>query len=238
MNKLILQLGITLILSTLLLCSGCATLYLNARYPVTNLEKNYQTIDSDELIAVAHPVQLNQLVTAIFIGKKYHYQSIQGHHQLNNIIQTLTDEERLISADPLNFILYPDHQSFKTRINFIHPIPISQLTTDKKKQLLTLGFNTTSNHDAGQSDEQYMTAQIDIMGYIHSAELTQPIQHYLEQSIPIKIQYETEKRTFKNQNLLKQIVLTPLAIGYDVITFPITLGTLYEISRQKNTTSQ
>ena len=118
-----------------------------------------------------------------------------------------------------------DDKQVKDRLLFIFLKPMQELKSDEQTKLENLGFNCTIIEN--KKDFLYCKQIVPIQILVtQKAKNTDQLTNLLRK--PLELNFYVLK-TRNNYNL-KKILLAPLypvAVTYDIITAPITLGALY-----------
>lgn len=211
-------------LITTLQLTACASLSLESKYPTYEQKFTSKVLQEDNIIGVGETKSKSQQASSVLlIGEKFNYLLTEGGSDLLNIMQKLPNQDRLIlNKLPLELDVYNDNV-FNGHIHFYHPVPVNQLSNTKKQELLTLGFLEESLQVNNQGKEVYLSRNIGIQGSIYEG-TKQKSQLSLAGSIPIVLQEQRLTTEENKSNALKKKLLSPLALGLDIITLPIQMG--------------
>lgn len=211
-------------LITTIQLTACASLSLESKYPTYEQKFDSKVLQEDNIIGLGETKSKNQQASSVlFIGEKFNYLLSEGGPNLLNIVQKLPNQDRLIlNKLPLELDVYNDNV-FYGHIHFYHPVPVNQLSNTKKQELLTLGFMEESLQVKNQEKEIYLSRNIAIKGTVYEG-TKQTSQLSLAGSIPIVLQEQRLTTQENKSNALKKKLLSPLALGLDIITLPIQLG--------------
>ncbi|MEN8941069.1 hypothetical protein [Acinetobacter baumannii] len=213
---------IFLVTSTFL--TGCASLTLESKYPTNDYKTDYTILQKDIIIGLGETRSNDeQSSQTLLIGEQYNYLLKEGGHDLLNIMQKLPEQDRVISNKlPLQLEVYNDNV-FYGQIQFYHPVPINQLSSKKQQELMALGFTEESLSIDGKGKDLFLSKNIPIEGSIYEgSHHTDPLQ--LRGTIPIILQERNLTIQENKSNILKKKLLSPLALVFDIITFPIQFG--------------
>lgn len=204
--------------------TACASLSLESKYPSYEQKFTSKVLQEDNIIGVGETKSKNQQSSgALLIGEKFNYLLTEGGTDLLKIMQKLPNQDRvLLNKLPLELDIY-DENVFYGHMHFYHPVPVSQLSNTKKQELLALGFLEESIQVKNQEKGIYLSRNIGIQGSIYEG-TKQKSQLSLAGSIPIVLQEQRLTTEENKSNALKKKLLSPLALGLDIITLPIQLG--------------
>lgn len=211
-----------LVTSTFL--TACASLTLESKYPTNEYKTDYTILQKDIIIGLGETRSNDaQSSQTLLIGEQYNYLLKEGGYDLLNIMQKLPEQDRVISNKlPLQLEVYNDNV-FYGQIQFYHPVPINQLSSKKQQELMALGFTEESLSIDGKEKDLFLSKNIPIEGSIYeSSHHTGPLQ--LTGTIPIILQERNLTIQENKSNVLKKKLLSPLALVFDIITFPIQFG--------------
>ncbi len=204
--------------------TACASLSLESKYPSYEQKFTSNVLHEDNIIGIGETKSKNeQSSRALLIGEKFNYLLTEGGSDLLNITQKLPNQERvLLNKLPLELDIYNDNV-FYGHIYFYHPVPVNQLSNTKKQELLKLGFLEESLQVKNQEKGIYLSRNIPIKGTVYEG-TKQTSQLSLAGSIPIVLQEQRLTMQENKNNTLKKNLLSPLALGLDIITLPIQFG--------------
>lgn len=204
--------------------TACASLSLESKYPSSEQKFESTILQEDNIVGLGETKSKNeQSSQVILIGEKFNYLLIEGGNELLKIMQKLPNQERvLLNKLPLELDIYNDNV-FYGHMYFYYPVPVSQLSNTKKQELLALGFLEESLQVKNQEKEIYLSRNIGIQGSIYEG-TRQKSQLSLVGSIPIVVQELRLTMQENKSNVLKKKLLSPLALGLDIITLPIQFG--------------
>ncbi|WP_368575334.1 hypothetical protein [Acinetobacter baumannii] len=211
-----------LVTSTFL--TACASLTLESKYPTNEYKTDYTILQKDIIIGLGETRSNDaQSSQTLLIGEQYNYLLKEGGDDLLNIMQKLPEQDRVISNKlPLQLEVYNDNV-FYGQIQFYHPVSINQLSSKKQQELMALGFTEESLSIDGKGKGLFLSKNIPIEGSIYeSSHHTGPLQ--LTGTIPIILQERNLTIQENKSNVLKKKLLSPLALVFDIITFPIQFG--------------
>ncbi|MCR6568352.1 hypothetical protein ABUS21_04005 [Acinetobacter baumannii] len=211
-------------LITTLPLTACASLSLESKYSTYEQKFESRVLQQDNIIGLGETKsQSEQSSQALLVGEKFNYLLTEGGTDLLKIMQKLPNKDRvLLNKLPLELDIY-DENVFYGHMHFYHPVPMSQLSNTKKQELLALGFLEESIQVKNQEKEIYLSRNIAIQGSIYEG-TKQKNQLSLAGSIPIVLQEQRLTMQENKSNALKKKLLSPLALGLDIITLPIQLG--------------
>lgn len=211
-------------LTTFIHLTACASLSLEYKYPTYEQKLDNRVLQEDNIIGLGETKSKNeQSSQVLLIGEKFNYLLLEGGHDLLNITQKLPQQDRtMLNKLPLELNVYDDNV-FYGHIHFYHPVPVNQLSHTKKQELLTLGFMEESLPVKGEVKEVFLSKNIALKGSIYKG-THQANQLSLAGSIPIILQEQNLTTQENKSNVLKKKLLSPLALGLDIITLPIQLG--------------
>lgn len=227
---------------------GCATMLLseNTGGQLKNTEREVQTVLEDKIISYGVPSAniANYEYSIALAGHKNGYlikpsdeysgqknlfremmkQVDIGHIAFTNVAFRSDSEIALDSLSRLSIFMNDDKQ-VKDRLLFIFLKPKQELKSDEQTKLENLGFNCTIIEN--KQDFLYCKQIVPIQILVtQKAKNTDQLTNLLRK--PLELNFYVLK-TRNNYNL-KKILLAPLypvAVTYDIITAPITLGALY-----------
>jgi hypothetical protein len=211
-------------LLTSILLTSCASLTLESKYPTYEHKTDYKLLQKDNIIGLGETKsKADQSSHVLLIGEQFNYLLNQGGNDLLNIMQKLPEQERVIlNKLPLQLDVYNDNV-FYGQLQFYQPVPVSQLSSEKKQELVALGFTEETLSPDNKNKELFLTKKIYIKGTVYEGN-TQANQLRLKGSIPIILR-EQNLTTQKNKsNVLKKTLLSPLALAFDIVTLPIQFG--------------
>ncbi|MCT9165211.1 hypothetical protein KTH03_04240 [Acinetobacter baumannii] len=211
-------------LITTLPLTACASLSLESKYSTYEQKFESRVLQQDNIIGLGETKsQSEQSSQALLVGEKFNYLLTEGGTDLLKIMQKLPESDRvLLNKLPLELDIYNDNV-FYGHIYFYHPVPVNQLSYAKKQELLKLGFLEESLSVKNQDKEIYLSKNIGIKGTVYEG-TKQKNQLSLAGSIPIVLQEQRLTMQENKSNALKKKLLSPLALGLDIITLPIQLG--------------
>ena len=204
--------------------TACASLSLEYKYPTYEQKFNSTVLQEDNIIGLGETKSKNeQSPHVLLIGEKFNYLLTEGGHDLLNITQKLPKQERIVlNKLPLELDIYNDNV-FYGHIHFYHPVPVNQLSKAKKQELLTLGFLEESLSVKSGVKDVFLTKNIAIKGSVYEG-TQQANQLSWADSLPIILQEQRLTNQENKKNILKKKLLSPLALGFDIITLPIQFG--------------
>lgn len=204
--------------------TACASLSLESKYPTYEQKFESTVLQEDNIIGLGETKSKNvQPSDVLLMGEKFNYLLTEGGHDLLNITQKLPEQDRIVlNKLPLEFDVYNDNV-FYGHIHFYYPAPVNQLSHMKKQELLTLGFLEESLSLKSGVKDVFLTKNIAIKGSIYEG-THQANQLSLTSSLPIILQEQHLTTQKNNKNALKKKLLSPLALGLDIVTLPIQLG--------------
>lgn len=206
--------------------TACASLSLESKYPTYEHKTDYKVLQEDIINGLGQTKTENgQSSQILLVGEKYNYVLTEGGSNLLNIMQKLPEQDRLIlNKLPLELDVYNDN-IFYGHIHFYNPVSVNQLTPIKKQELLTLGFMEESLSINSEAKQVFLTKNIAIKGKIYEG-TKHTDQLSLKGSIPIILREPHLIMQENKSNVLKKKLLSPLALGLDIITLPIQFGAI------------
>lgn len=184
----------------------------------------------DQIIAIGK-ITHNQSNKIVFSGEKYTYVAEQGGEAVFKIIENTQAEQRsVINRLPIEFNMITK-TDFTTSLAIRYEVPISQLKPAEYENLKALGFNRTTYTCSNQIQNdtcKYPLASIQLRGKVHEKDPnTIPVK--LKQPYPIYItanESPTNNKDLGKQagNVVKTIVIVPLAVVGAVLYLPVILG--------------
>ncbi|EMK0758055.1 hypothetical protein ACEZKA_001173 [Acinetobacter baumannii] len=213
-----------ILLITSIQLTACASLSLESKYPTYEHKTDYNVLQEDKINGLGQTkTEDGQTTQVLLVGEKYNYLLTEGGLNLLNIMQKLPEQDRLIlNKLPLELDVYNDN-IFYGQIHFYHPVPVKQLTPAKKQELLILGFMEESLSINSETKQEFLSKNIAIKGTIYEG-TKHASQLSLAGSIPIILREPRLTMQENKGNALKKKLLSPLALGLDIITLPIQLG--------------
>lgn len=239
-------------LGVLALClmglSGCATLLLSEQTEgrLKKTERKVKTVLEDQIISYGVPsVNIKNYEYSIalagnknsylirpsdeYLGQKNLFREMMkqvdiGHIAFINVESRLHPEIALDSLSQLSIYMDDDKQ-VKDRLLFIFLKPKQELKSDEQAQLEKLGFNciVIENKKEFLYCKQIVPIQILVT---QRAKNTDQLKNLFRK--PLNLNFYVVKT--RNDYNMKKILLTPLypvAVAYDIVTAPITLGAFY-----------
>lgn len=209
-----------------LVLQGCATGHLLDHYAGS---PQYQRIKTpDRIVAIGQTKTINDTQGMLFLGERHSYLITDGAPELMAIITQLPAEQRLLtSVLPITFKVQntPSKPNFFSgHLTFRYHLPTNQLDQATKVKLEALGFKQQILVTENGQQASYPQAFIGFDGRIYDAVAPENIQHKMSQAYPIEleqfIRIDQKNSTVKNATGL---LLTPLALAFDIATLPIAL---------------
>lgn len=228
--------------------SGCATLLLTEQTDgrLKKTEREVKTILEDQIISYGVPsinIQNYEYSIALagkknsyliqpsveYLGQKNLFRELMKQVDISYIAFTNVEfrsnvEIELDSLSKLSIYMNDDKQ-VKDRLLFIFLKPKKEVKSDEQTKLESLGFHCTIIENKQEFLYCKQIVPIQILA-TQRAKNTDQLTNRLRKPLDLNF-YVVKTRSHYN---MKKILLTPLypiAVTYDIITAPITLGALY-----------
>ncbi|WP_179998872.1 hypothetical protein [Acinetobacter sp. YH12239] len=192
----------------------------------TETTKTRTIKQEDKMIAIAQIKTIDSEQGLLFLGENYSYLITEGGEQLLQLIQNFPADERLLhNKPPIVFHIAQNTPSFSGELTFIHPSPTYTMEYNNLKKIQAKGFNETIVTKIGKSNRMaYPAMKIKFKGKIYQPTSSENIQHKLSKPYPISLEktYIVQRKDSAARTLAA-VILTPLALTFDIITLPIVI---------------
>ncbi|WP_147395674.1 YidX family protein [Acinetobacter cumulans] len=210
-----------------LFLSGCvATGYMIDNYMGDRPAKITTLKQPDKMLAIGQVQGSGNEQGMLFLGENYSYLITQGGEQLLKLIQQVPPEQRILHNQlPIIFHVNQKDNTFEGELQFRYPTPSYLIEYEQLKKIEALGFNDLLVAKIGKTKRAaYQVAKIKFKGKIYQSVKPNQIQYQLSQAYPISLQRsQIKQRKESGLHTLTGLILTPLAITFDIVTFPIII---------------
>lgn len=219
----------TVLISSMLLTSGCMTTMLWGESPVKSETSTYKTIKTDQLLSFGKAVQENSSHQKfVVIGQENLYVIDQGNEQINDIINLKFPNAKLeIMTDAdhkLRLEIDKNHQkneqiSFNTNLMLVWTIDQPSVETIENLKAKAESLKGRFSNKNQQSTIQF---EIPLEGHIY----TNLKNNHFDQNQKFVGQYAIDIGYFEKEsrvnfsNLVDNLFGTPIALAADIIIIP------------------
>lgn len=228
MNKILKRTLVCSLLTCSIGLSGCASIWLADDFNPTSRITHTKTLAQDTMIAIGQSVNDGQNSGLVFAGQKYTYLINEGGESFHTLLKVVPAEKLILqSPSPLQ-LEFTDKSNFKGNVRFRYIDPVSQISKEKLAELQALGFEIKD-----YPIEKHLYRSFDYKGQLFESTTPNKLQHQFSKPYPIILTQEIDKTKANVGNIGKTIILTPVALTFDIITSPVW-GTLFLIYKYGN----
>lgn len=158
----------------------------------------------------------------VFIGQKYTYLITEGSEPFYALLKEFPADKLILASDnPISLEFYNATQ-FQDMIKFNYADPVENLTPQQISRLKQLGFRSwKAERLANGKIVTYMQASYYYRGELYQSVETNQIHHRFSKPYPLALIQVTTSTHINAGNIGKTIILTPLALTFDIITAPL-----------------
>ncbi len=212
-----------LLLTSTLGLSSCATTALFEDFNPTEQETYKKVLGQDTMLAIGQSVNHGKKQGLVFIGQKYTYLITQGGEPFYALLREFPANKLVLVSDIPISLEFSNATQFQDKITFNYADPVEKLTPQQVIRLKQLGFEDwkTLTNNKGQT-ETYLQVTYAYQGQLYKPSETAQIHHRFSKPYPLSLIQEKSSTHINAGNIGKTIILTPLALTFDVVTAPIT----------------
>ncbi|WP_038329979.1 hypothetical protein [Kingella kingae] len=218
----------TILTAAVLSQSSCTTLFLWGKNPPTTHTTTYQDIGSDQVHAFGRAERdSNQLKAGslLMMGDKYWYalDADDSTNLLPVLNAKLTNHYQIYYGDEI-LTAMPVVLTEKSRFSSdfcLKYTPAGSLKTQEAQTLQSLQFKPL-----GKQPETYARCFY-TNGTLFAKPMQSPVDYRFEQVVPVKLSQEITHSKINGENLIGNILFTPIALAIDamigIVVLPLTI---------------
>lgn len=202
--------------------SGCASLFLYDGFSPTSIKEETKVLGQDNMIAIGQSIKDDKNTGLVFIGENYTYLIKDDYEKFYSLLKEFPASDLIFRSElPITF-KFDSSSKFQGYISFRYKQPISQIPQSKLIRLKELGFDERKTSQSPNS-ESYLYGSFDYQGQLYTATNSEDIKHQFSKPYPIILTEDIRIKKVNSGKIGKTIVLTPLAIAFDIATLPVSL---------------
>ena len=159
----------------------------------------------------------------VLIGQKYTYLITEGGEPFYNLLKEFPANKLVLVSDTPISLKFSNATQFQDHITFNYADPVEKLTPQQITRLKQLEFELQRSITVGNGHtETYLQVTYFYQGQLYKPTETNQIRHRFSKPYPISLIQEKTSTHINAGNIGKTIILTPLALTFDIVTAPIT----------------
>ena len=207
----------------MLVLSGCATVSVIDKFNPTSTQYQKKVLRQDAMLAIGQSVHDGKNQGMVFIGQKYTYLITEGGEPFYALLKEFPANKLVLASDSPISLEFSNATQFKDTIIFNYADPVEKLTPQQVTRLKQLGFRDWKSEELADGTRvSYLRAIYDYQGELYQPTEATQIQHRFSKPYPISLIQEKTSTHINAGNIGKTIILTPLALTFDIVTAPIT----------------
>ena len=207
----------------MLALNGCATVSVIDKFSPTSTQYQKKVLGQDAMLAIGQSVHDGKNQGMVLIGQKYTYLITEGGEPFYNLLKEFPANKLVLVSDTPISLEFSNATQFQDHITFNYADPVEKLTPQQITRLKQLGFELQRSIAVGNGHtETYLQVTYFYQGQLYKPTETNQIRHRFSKPYPISLIQEKTSTHINAGNIGKTIILTPLALTFDIVTAPIT----------------